>query len=63
MAAFVLDNMGKKRLSNQEIAVCLRDFGATDFMEGQPEPRNRPEVLAGGGGEGLAFRAPARTSM
>lgn len=33
-------NMGKKRLSNQEIAVCLKDFGAEDFMEDNHEPGN-----------------------
>lgn len=31
-------NMGKKRLSNEEIKICLRDFGAEDFMEDNHEP-------------------------
>lgn len=31
-------NMGKKRLSNQDIAICLRDFGAEAFMEDNHEP-------------------------
>lgn len=30
-------NMGKRRLSNQEIAICLRDFGAVDFLEDNHE--------------------------
>jgi hypothetical protein len=30
-------NMGRKRLSNQEIAICLKDFGAEDFMEDNHE--------------------------
>lgn len=30
-------NMGRKRLSNQEVALCLRDFSATDFMEDNHE--------------------------
>lgn len=31
-------NMGRKRLSNQEIAICLKDFGAMDFIEDNHEP-------------------------
>lgn len=31
-------NMGKKRLTNMEIKICLRDFGAEDFMEDNHEP-------------------------
>lgn len=31
-------NMGKKRLSNEEIKICLRDFGAEEFLEDNHEP-------------------------
>lgn len=31
-------NRGKKRLSNEEIKLCLKDFGAEGFMEDNHEP-------------------------
>jgi hypothetical protein len=31
-------NMGRKRLSNQEVAICLKDFGAEAFIEDNHEP-------------------------
>jgi hypothetical protein len=31
-------NQGRKRLSNQEIAICLKDFGAEGFVEDNHEP-------------------------
>lgn len=31
-------NMGKARLSNEEIAICLKDFAAENFLEDNHEP-------------------------
>ncbi len=31
-------NMGQQRLSNSEIAICLKDFGIEDFLEDNHEP-------------------------